>query len=143
MIEQGLVLLIQAGLGNPPIAPGGWALQLPKDEIKIGDGAGNTIPMAWTWRAITSCPDYVLEGQTGYTELEIQIDCHGFTMAYAMQLARAIDGVLRGGWSGVLPDSDHTLVYGIQRKPAYVDGFNDANRSFVRSLEYEIQYSAP
>lgn len=134
MIEQGLVQLIQAGLGNPPIAPGGWGVQLAKDQISA------LAPMAWTWHSIVSMPDYVLEGQTGYTEWETQIDCHGYTMANAMQLARAIDKVLRGSWSGVLPDSDHTYVYGIFRKPAFIDGFSDVNRSFVRSIEYCVQY---
>jgi len=134
LIEEGLFQLIQAGLGTPPIASGGWGLQLPKDQISAAT------PMAWTWHSLVSMPDYVLEGQTGFTEWETQIDCHGYTMANAMQLARAIDGVLRGGWSGVLPDSDHTLVFGIFKKPGLIDGFSDVNRSYVRTLEYCVQY---
>jgi hypothetical protein len=33
VVELGLVLLIQQGLGNPPLASGGYAVQLPKDFI--------------------------------------------------------------------------------------------------------------
>jgi hypothetical protein len=135
VVEQGLELLIQAGLGSPPIALGGFGTKLPENYIS------QTNPMAWTWHSIVSTPTYTLNGQDGFTGLEIQIDCHGFTMPYAMTLARAIDGVLRGGYHGALPDSDHTLVHGIFRMGPSVDGFNDVSRSFVRSLEYLINYS--
>jgi hypothetical protein len=135
MIEAGLVALIQAGLGTPPIAPGGFAVQLPKDQISSAS------PMAWTYRGIITDPTYVLEGQDAFTDWEVQIDCHGYTMANAIALARAIQGVLRGNWSGVLPDPDHTVVFGVQQEPLGPDGFSDANHSYVRTLEYKIQYA--
>jgi len=135
MIEAGLVTLIQAGLGTPPMAPGGFAVQLPKDQIS------STSPMAWTYRGIIVEPTYVLEGQDAFTEWEVQIDCHGYTMANAITLARAIQGVLRGNWSGVLPDPDHTVAFGVQQEQLGPDGFSDANRSYVRTLEYKIQYA--
>ena len=128
-------MLIQQGLGNPPIAEGGWGVQLPKDVL-ISDAN----PMAWTWHSIVSDPTYTLEGQAGYTSWEVQIDCHGMTMANAMTLARAIDGVLRGGFQGFLPDPDNTYVHGIFRQGPFIDGFSDLNHSFVRSLEYRIDY---
>ena len=135
MIEQGLVLLIQAGLGNPPMAPGGFAVELPKDQISA------TAPMAWTYRCIVADPTYHLGGQDGFTGLELQIDCHGYTMANAIALARAIDAVLRGVYSGTLSDPDATVVQGIFRMGPFLDGFSDANRSYVRTLEYLVNYN--
>ena len=135
MVEQGLVMLIQSGLGTPPIAPGGWAVELPKDQVSPA------APMAWTYRSIDSDPTYLLNGQDGFTGWYVQIDCHGYTMANAITLARAIDGVLRGGYAGTLPDPDHTVVVGIFRQNHFLDGFSDANRTYVRTLEYLIQYN--
>ena len=62
-------------------------------------------------------------------------------MADAIALARAIDGVLRGGYSGVLSDPDHTRVHGIFRRGPYVDGYSDLNRSYVRTMEYLVNYN--
>jgi hypothetical protein len=126
-------MLVQAGLGDLSVS-GGFAVQLPKDLIC----ATNT--MAWTYRSIVSEPLYVLEGQDALTTWQVQIDAHGYTMADAIRLSRAIDGVLRGSWSGALPDGDATRVNGIFRLPTMVDGFSDANRSYVRSTEYEVHY---
>lgn len=134
MIEQGLVMLIQSGLGSPPLAAGGFLATLPKDQISPSNR------MAWAYRSISSEPEYVLNGQTGWTEWHVQIDCHGYAGADAIALARAIDGVLRGGFRGHLADPDATYVFGIFRLPPFVDGYNDTNRSYVRSLEYVIQY---
>ena len=134
MVEAGIVVLIDTGISALSI-PGGFAVQLPKNQISV------TEPMAWTYRSIVSEEFYTLEGQDAYTEWEIQIDCHGYTMANSITLARAIQEVLRGGWSGVLSDPDHTRVFGIQQEPPSIDGFSDINRSYVRSLEYKIQYA--
>lgn len=135
MIEQGLVLLIQSGLGSPPMAPGGFAAQLPKDQISA------SAPMAWTYESIDSLPEYLLSGQSDWTEWRVRINCHGNVMADAINLARAIDRTLRGLSVGPLPDPDHTFVHGLYRESSFIDGFSDANRSFVRSFEYVIQYS--
>src|SRR5207248_2519193 len=97
-------------------------------------------PWSWTYRSIISTPLYVLEGQSGLTSWEVQLDCHGFAMSHATSLARAIDGVLRGSYAGVLTDTDATRVTGIFRLPSCVDGFSDASRSYVRSLEYRVHY---
>jgi hypothetical protein len=135
MIEQGLELLIQSALGNPPMAPGGFNSQLPKDFISP------TNQCAWTYRSITSEPSYTLGGQDGWTSLEIQIDCHGYSAANAFTLARAIESILRGGYSGTLSDPDRTVVQGIFRTGTYIDGFSDVNRSYVRTMEYVVQYA--
>lgn len=135
MIEQGLVLLIQNGISDlQPSVPGGFAVILPKDQISASS------PMAWTYRSITSEPSYTLNGQDAFTAWNVQIDCHGYTMNYAMKLASAIDGVLRGLYQGTLPDEDETFVQGIFREPQLVDGYSDTNRSYVRTLEYLVQY---
>jgi len=138
MVEQGLVQYIQAGIGSPPIAPGGWATQLPKDLI--GEKA-NQVRMAWVWRSITAPPTDVLEGQDGVTPWSLAIDCHGYTAADSISLARRIDGVLRGARSVTLPDADSTFVQAIHRDPPAIDGINDLNRSFVRTLQYTVTYN--
>jgi len=136
VIEQGLRLLIQAGITSLSLNPAGngAAVQLPENLIS------SVTPMAWTYRCIISEPTYILEGQDGFTDLEVQIDCHGYAMVNAIALARAIDGVLRGGYSGTLSDPDSTFVFGIIRIGPFIDGFSDANRSYVRTLEYSVQY---
>ncbi len=140
-IEKGLELLIQAGLGSPPIASGGFFVQLPKDFITAAN------PMAWTYRFLISNPTYTLDTQDGFTAAEIRIDCHGFTAAHAIQLANAIAVALRppagnsGAWSGTLPDSDATVVQGIFQSGNAPDGYSDLNRSFVRTLEFLVNYN--
>jgi hypothetical protein len=133
-IEDGLVGFIQSGLGSPPIAVGGFGVMLPKDFIQPSN------PMAWVYQSLSSEPTYYLTGQDSFTSLTLRINCHGYTMAYAIQLARAINLVLRGIPSGRLPDSEGTMVYGIFREPSFVDGFDPTNRSFVRTLEYLVNY---
>ena len=147
MIELGLVTLIQAGLGDPPIAPGGYCAQIPKDLIGT---AGLSVPMAWTYTLIASEATYVLTGQDALTSIDLRIDCHGTTAANAQVLARAIERTLRsafpvtdsvnGGTPLTLSDPDQTVVYGIFRRGPCVDGFSDANRTYVRTLEYMVTY---
>lgn len=134
LIEEGLVLLVQSGL-TVVTAPGGFFAQLPKDQISAAN------PRAWTYRFITSEPNYNLNGQDGFTAATVQIDCHGYAAADAIALARAIDKVLRGAFKGALADPDATYVDSIFRREPFVDGFSDVNRSYVRSLEYLINYN--
>lgn len=135
MVEQGLVKLVQQGLTSlSPSVPGGFKVQLPKDLI------GPSTPKAWTYHSVLSDPTYALNGQDGLTSWTVRIDCHGNSPADAIDLARAIDNVLRGGWSGTLPDTDNTVVQGIFRQGFFVDGFSDVNRTYVRTLEYLVNY---
>lgn len=133
MIEQGLYNLITAGLNDSTIQ-GGFPVQLPKDCIN------KTNRKAWTYRSILSTPIYTLNGEDTLTDWEVQIDCHGFTMADAMNLARSIKSILGGAWSGIMTDTDYTVCVGIFQAPGQVDGFQDSSRTFVRSLEYNIHY---
>ena len=135
MIEAGIVQLINAGIASAyPGLTGGFSSQLPENFLS------NANPWSWCYRSIMSKPLYMLSGQGALTEWEVQIDCHGKTAANSIGVARAIDGVLRGGYSGTLSDSDSTVVLGVFRLPSQVDGFNDDAHTFVRSLEYNIQY---
>ena len=135
MVEQGLVMLIQNTLNDPTILGGfPYVPKGAKDLIRPIN------PKAWSYRCILSEPIYVLEGQDLLTALEMQIDCYGYSMPDAMTVAKAIDSVLRGSWSGTLPDPDATVVTGIFRLPSFVDGYSDINSSYVRSLEYSIHY---
>lgn len=132
MVEQGLTQLIMAGLDDATIQT--FPVQLPKDWISASR------PKAITYRSILSTALYTLDGQDPLTNWEVQIDCHGATAKDAQALARAVDGVLRGGWSGTMDDDDSTVVQSILRLPSFVDGYNDASRTFVRSLEYSVRY---
>ena len=136
-IELGLVMLIEQRLAalNPPVqVPGGFFVELPKDLVSP------KTPQAWAYRGIVDAPGYVLAGDSGFMEWQVQIDCHGNAAADAIALARAIKSVLRGGFTGNLPDPEETFVYGIFRLSPAVDGFSDASRTYVRSLEYSVQY---
>jgi hypothetical protein len=135
LIEQGFVLYITTGLGALSIiVPGGFAAMLPQNLISV------TNPQAWTYRTISSTPLYSLTGQNSFTSWEVQIDCCGFTMTNVITLARAITSVLSGAPTGVFTDPDETVFLGIFQQPSCVDSFSEDNRSFVRSLEYRINY---
>jgi hypothetical protein len=130
-VEQGLYILIQSGTSN--LAPG-FAVMLPENQLTA------SAPMAWSYRSITSTPTYTLGGQGSFYTWTVQLDAHGTTMKYAIQLSDAIIGALRGSWSGVMEDSDSTKVAGIFQKSTYTDGFKDENKSFVRSTDWCVQY---
>jgi hypothetical protein len=129
-IEAGLVALIQTGLADT--VQGGFGVILPKDFIN------STNTQAWCYRTILSIPQYVLSGEQTFTRLEIQFDCHGYQMSDAISLAAAITSTLSGGWHGTLSSGE--VVLGIYRLPSQVDGYDDINRTFIRSLEYQVQY---
>jgi len=132
MLEQGLFNLIQSAV---PSGVQGFAVEFPKDLISPSN------PKAWLWRGITSNPLYSLNGQNAWTVTTIRIDCHGITMKDAMSLAKTIRDTL-SGWRGTMTDADSTVVQAILMTPLLVDGFDDANRSFVRTIEVDIQYLA-
>lgn len=135
MVEQGLVLLINAGIASAcPGLTGGFPVQLPENFITA------TNPYSWTYRSILSEPLYTLQGQNPLTKWEVQIDCHGTTMLDAATVAKAVDSVLRGVWQGTMTDPDSTVVQGIYRQPGFIDGFSDISRTYVRSLEYKVIY---
>jgi hypothetical protein len=139
MIRQGLELLIQSGLAaqNPPVVvPGGFLVTLPKDTIS------ETVPAAWCFRSLQSSPSFNLQNQSSWTKMIWRINCHGFQPANAVSLALAIQTVLRGGFSGTLPDPDNTEVFLLtETDESGVEGYSDTDRSWVTTLEYEIQYN--
>lgn len=129
-IEQGF-----AALSPPVVAPGVYFAQLEKDLISP------TVPMAIAYRSVSEDLNYNLSGP-GIYEWHVQIDCHGYARADAVNLSRAVKSILDKGFRGTFPDVDSTRVAGIFRI-GQVDGFSDANRSYVRSLEYVVQYYPP
>lgn len=136
-VEEGLVKLIQNGLaGSPPVAAvaGGFPDELPKDVVS------SAVPMAWCYRTIILDPEYVINGQTGWMDWEVQIDCHGFAAADALRLKQAVQRILRGGYTGVLPDADRTFVFQLIQNGPALSGFSDASRTWVRSLNYTVSY---
>lgn len=126
---------MQSGLGSPPIAPGGFAGELPQNLISSPSGPTT---MAWVYKPIHREPTYTLAVQDGWTDWHVQIDCHGTTAQAAQTLMYAIRDVLKGEYSGTLADSDATVVQGIFDLGTDLIMFNDSTHTYVRVLEYEV-----
>jgi hypothetical protein len=137
-IEQGFVMFVQAALAaqTPPcIVPGGYDSELEKDLIS------SAVRKAWAYRSILLKLPVQLQGSgIGFSEWTVQIDCHGFERADKLAMAKAIRLALRGSFRGAFPDPDATMVDSIIPLDSQVDGFAPANRTYVRSLEYQINY---
>lgn len=141
MFEEGFVKAIQTGLAGKGLGsvPGGYLVQIPKNKLS---GAK---PQAWAYRMVTTRLGEVLNGQTSATDALLQIDCHGFDEdgqggARAIALSQAIQEVLRALPPGRLADADQTLLESVSLE-SVTDGFNDASRSHVRSLDYRVMFS--
>jgi len=128
MIDQGIVMLVNAGLASPPFI-GGFDSELPKDW---------PLPN-WTYMIVYDHSETGLQFAKGPTKRMLQIDCYGSTPADAASLANSIDSVLNG-YQGHLPDPDSTFVSSCFNtdKRSF---FQDAPRQFSRMLEYTIWYS--
>jgi len=122
-------MIIQAGLGSPPMATGGFLAELPKDA---------TLP-AYTYRIISNRPHTTLQTYTGFAEARIQIDCFGATPASVMTLANAINTVLHGH-RGTLPDPDSTFLHSCFRSDMMDFPFDPDARNYRRMVEYELFY---
>jgi hypothetical protein len=136
MVEEGFVLFVQNALAalTPPVTPpGGFMAELPRDVISAAQ------KQAWTYRSIVADPEYNLRGP-GVCEWQVQIDCHGYAPDDAVSLARAVQKALDPGFTGTFADPDSTFVVGLFRLPHQVDLFSDANRTYVRALEYAVQF---
>lgn len=130
MIEEGIVRLLQTTPAVSAIAPvAGFFAELPKD---------NPLP-SWTYITVSQAITSGLTFADGLRTRRIQLDCYGFLAADAIALAKAIDKVLLG-YTGTLPDADHTFVNVILLEDQ-MDFFDDARRSYRRMLEYEIVYA--
>jgi len=130
MIEDGLVLQIQAGLGSPPLAAGGFAGMLPKDYAAP----------AYTWKTAGGKPSTGLQFVRGLRMRRFQIDCFAATAALAMQLATAVDAI--NGFRGQLPDPDATYMDSCIRdgEPEGPEYGAEARNYWVM-LEYEVWYA--
>jgi hypothetical protein len=130
MIEQGIVMLVQASPAVAEIAPGsGFFAEAPKDHA---------LPL-WTYISASETEPYALDGAHGFISRRLQINCDGAIAADCIRLARAIDDVL-GGYNGVLADPDHTPVHGCFRTNV-IDFFDDPGRTSRRILEYDIWFT--
>ena len=130
MIEQGIVMLVQASPAVAAIAPGsGFFAEAPKDHA---------LPL-WTYISVSETEPYALDGAHGLISRRLQINCDGAIAADCIRLARAIDDVL-GGYSGVLADPDETVVHGCFRTNL-IDFFDDPGRTSRRVLEYDIWFT--
>lgn len=139
MVELGFVEYIQAGLGSasPPISvPGGFGDKLPENTIVPG---GSTTA-AWVYKTVDRVPEYVLAGRTGWTEWNVQIDCHGITKANAIALRQAIWEVLKNGLNGTFSDPDSTFVFQIFERDWLPSMFNDDSHTYVEAIEYQVIY---
>jgi hypothetical protein len=130
MIEQGIVMLVQASPAVAAIAPGsGFFAEAPKDH---------QLPL-WTYISASETEPYTLAGEHGFISRRLQINCDGAIPADCIRLARAIDDVL-SGYSGVLPDPDATRVHGCFRTNL-IDFFDEPGRTSRRILEYETWFT--
>ena len=130
MIEQGIVMLVQASPAVAAIAPGsGFFAEAPKDHA---------LPL-WTYISASEVEPYALSGEHGFISRRLQINCDGAIAADCIRLARAIDDVL-SGYNGVLADPDETPVHGCFRTNV-IDFFDDPGRTSRRILEYEIWFT--
>jgi hypothetical protein len=130
MIEQGIVMLVQASPAVAAIAPGsGFFAEAPKDHA---------LPL-WTYISASETEPYTLAGEHGFISRRLQINCDGAIAADCIRLAGAIDDVL-SGYSGVLADPDATPVHGCFRTNV-IDFFDDPGRTSRRILEYEIWFT--
>jgi hypothetical protein len=127
MIDLGIVMLVNAGLGSPPFV-GGFDSELPKDAA---------LPN-YTYTIVFDHPDTGLEFFKGLSKLSFQIDCYGNSANDALTLSRSIDLILNG-FQGVLPDPDATRVSSVMGTDRR-NFFDDSRRTFRRMLEYEIWY---
>jgi hypothetical protein len=133
-LEQGLVSLIQSGTDE--LAPGGFMGTIPEAYAVTASN-----PKVWVFHMILNTPTVVLEGADALCEAEVQIDCHGYTSDDAVALAAAIKSALLGVGNPVtLSDPDHTVVQGVFRRSPHIDGYSDANHTYVRTLEYLVTY---
>lgn len=134
VIEQGLVMLIQSGLGSPPLCQGGFLDTLPENFISASQQFG------YMCRIISDSADHGLTHSVGQEKIRYEVNCYSYTGAGVLQLAKLIDQVLQG-FAGVLPDPDSTTVYCSMRSDRMDFPYDPNARNYRRMLEYEISFN--
>lgn len=130
MIEQGLVMLIQAGIATAwPTVPGGFAGTLPENQA----------PPAYTYRVISDRANLTLLSFSGFGQARFEFNCFGVKASDALLLANAVDKVLNG-YTGTLSDPDSTMVDSIFRQDREGPDYSDSARNFYVMLEYLVSY---
>ena len=135
VIQQGLVMLVQAGLAAspPPFAggpvPGGFADYLPENQA----------PPAYIHRGISSVPQTGLQFVRGLVAKRIDIVSFGTNAAQAQLLAKAIHGIVNG-FKGTLSDPDATVVDSIIYQDDEGPKYSDSARNWYYMFEYRIWF---
>lgn len=131
MIEEGLVLLVQADTTVKAICPvGGFLGSLPKDP---------QLP-SWMYEVVSDPLAYTLQAPVSQRSTRIQLKCYGEKGADVINLAKAINNVLNG-YHGTLTDPDSTVVHGVF-KTNTIDYFDTDARNYIRLLEYLICFDS-
>jgi hypothetical protein len=134
MIREGLVKLAQADAGVQAFcAPsgGGFFGSLPKDQ---------PLP-SWSYSIISTVPSYTLGGRNPLTMVRWQVDLYAADPDSVVRFGAAFDKVFNG-YSGLLPDTDVTVLQGAFLTDS-MDYFDDLARTYRRMLEYEIYFNQP
>jgi hypothetical protein len=139
-LEKGLALYLINGLKATYPNLQVFGVVTPVDFIsKTNSSSGDKCRYGISYRCIIDKPSPTLEGEDSLSFAEYQLDCNGYEMKDAIKLAQAVQDYLAGAFSGQLPDG--TVVDRITRLPGKVDGITE-QRTFIRSLEYQIIYHA-
>lgn len=134
MLERGLYLQIQSGIGSPPLTAGGFLVELPKGYIARTNGP------AYTYRILFDHPQTTLNSRTGFSRAMVQIDCYAPDEPGVLALAKAVNLAIHG-FTGNLPDSDATHVDSCLRSDTMDFPFDPDARNFRRMLEFTIFYA--
>lgn len=130
MIELGIVMKINAGLGN---TIGGFLDTLPKDQALPG----------WTYGVVSRVRKTTLQCPSGLSMMRLQVDIYGYEAqqgADVLTIAKQIDLILNG-YRGALPDPDSTYVDSCFTSDVKDFPLDPESRNYRRMLEYEIWYA--
>ena len=131
MLEEGIVQLVNIGLGAPsPI--GGYLDVLPKNP---------TYP-SWTYSVSSFVAQNGLLTPKGLAFLRLQVDVYGAEAvqgADVLTIAQQIDVILNG-YKGTLSDPDSTYVDSCFTSDKKDFPFDPDARTYRRMLEYTIWY---
>lgn len=133
-LEKGLVMQIQSGLGSPPLAAGGFLVELPKDYIASTSGP------AYTYRILFDHSQTTLNSHTGFSRAMVEINCFAPDGPGVLALAKAINLALHG-FRGNFADPDTTFIDSCLRSDIMDFPFDSNARNFRRMLEYMIFYT--
>lgn len=126
-------MLVQNNPAVKAICPvGGFLVELPKNQH---------LP-TWSYLVVSSQPETTLTGVRGMACMRYQTDAYAYNAKDVVVLDEAIDRALEG-FSGPLPDPDHTVVHIILPSDHMGTWFDAASRTYRRMSEFEVIYFQP